>query len=45
MKAETHDENGWQLTIDLAHADLARLAADEGGEPLRGLVEPVEAEW
>ncbi|MCD9046351.1 ribosome rescue GTPase HflX [Luteimonas sp. MHLX1A] len=45
VKAETHDENGWQLTIDLAHADLARLAADEGGEPLRGLVEPVEAEW
>ncbi len=38
VRAETHDEDGWRLSVDLAASDAARLAAGEGGEALRGLL-------
>ena len=42
VRAESHDEHGWQLSLDIAEADAARLAARADGEPLRPLLpEPV----
>ena len=38
VRAESHDQDGWRLSVDLALADAARLAAAEGGEVLRGLL-------
>jgi GTP-binding protein HflX len=42
VRAETADESGWLLQVDLAHADAARLAAQPDGEPLRSLLPPDE---
>ena len=36
--AESHDEHGWRLSLDLAAADAERLVAQADGEPLRGLL-------
>ncbi|MCL1634157.1 GTPase HflX [Luteimonas sp. SX5] len=38
IRAESHDEQGWHLSVDLAVTDAARLAAAEDGEALRGLL-------
>ncbi|WP_345776292.1 ribosome rescue GTPase HflX [Luteimonas salinisoli] len=38
VRGETQDEGGWQLRIDLPHADAARLAAQSDGAPLRSLL-------
>lgn len=41
VRAEHFGETGWTLSIDLAVADAARLAAQPDGEPVRALL-PVE---
>ena len=38
VRAESHDEHGWHLSVDLAATDAARLAAAEDGEALRQLL-------
>ncbi len=38
VRAESHDEQGWRLQLDLAEADAVRIAALGYGEPMRGLV-------
>ena len=38
VRAESHDEHGWSITLDLATADAERLATDAHGEPLRSLL-------
>lgn len=43
VRAESHDEHGWRLSVDLAASDAARLAAAEDGEALRGLLPGEEA--
>ncbi|TDK26010.1 GTPase HflX [Luteimonas aestuarii] len=44
VRDETHDEGGWRLSIDIAEADAARLAAREEGAPLRALLPEPEPE-
>jgi GTPase len=38
VRAEDHDADGWRLSLDIAEADAARLAAREEGAPLRPLL-------
>jgi len=38
VRGESHDEHGWRVRVDLSEADAARLATQEGGEVLRGLL-------
>jgi len=38
VRSETHDGHIWRLSIDMAEADAARLAAEPDGGPLRGLL-------
>jgi len=38
VRGETHDDHGWTLDIDLPLADARRIAAQDGGEPLRPLL-------
>ena len=38
VRGETHDEQGWRLSLDLAHADAMRIAAHADGSPLRALL-------
>ena len=45
VRGETLDESGWLLQVDLAHADAARLASQEDGEPLRALLPPDEDDF
>ena len=42
VRGESHDEHGWRLSLDIAEADAARLAAQDGGAALRALL-PGEA--
>jgi len=47
VRGEEHDGDGWRLRVDLPVADLARLAAQADGAPLRPLLpipEPESAE-
>ncbi len=41
---EQHDDGGWRLQVDLPVADAARLAAQDDGAPLRGLLLTPELE-
>ncbi len=43
VRGESHDEHGWQVSVDLALADAARLAAQADGAPLRALLPEAEA--
>ena len=38
VRAETHDEHGWRLSLDIAESDAAKLAEHAYGEPLRPLL-------
>jgi GTP-binding protein HflX len=38
VRAETHDEHGWRLSLDLAHSDAMRIAAHADGLPLQALL-------
>ncbi|MGH8030794.1 MAG: hypothetical protein ACREO8_00125, partial [Luteimonas sp.] len=38
VREESYDVDGWRLSIDLAIADAARLAAQDDGAPLRALL-------
>jgi len=38
VRAETQDEHGWRLSLDLAHADAMRIAAHVDGSPLQALL-------
>jgi GTP-binding protein HflX len=38
VRAESHDEHGWSISLDLAAADAERLATDAHGEPQRSLL-------
>lgn len=38
VRGETHDENGWRITLDIAEADAARLAAQPEGSALSRLL-------
>lgn len=38
VRAECHEADGWQLTVDLPLADAMRLAAQPDGLPLRSLL-------
>ena len=42
VRGESHNEHGWRLSLDIAEADAARLAAQDGGAALRALL-PGEA--
>ncbi|UBB24025.1 GTPase HflX [Pseudoxanthomonas japonensis] len=43
VRGERHDETGWHLDLDMALADVRRLAAEAGGHALETLLpEPVE---
>src|SRR5690606_21012838 len=39
VRAESQDETGWRLQLDLAEADASRLAAQPFGAPLRPLLD------
>ena len=43
IRAETHDADGWTLSVDLAISDAERLAAQDDGAPLQALVQASEA--
>ena len=46
VRAESHDEDGWHLQVDLSLADAQRLAVQTGGAPLEALLpEPAREEW
>ena len=46
IRAETHDEDGWHLEVDLSLADAQRLAVQAGGAPLEALLpEAPREEW
>jgi GTP-binding protein HflX len=46
IRAETHDEDGWHLEVDLSLADAQRLAVQAGGAPLEALLpEIAREEW
>ncbi|RZA23238.1 MAG: GTPase HflX, partial [Lysobacteraceae bacterium] len=46
VRAETHDEHGWHLQVDLSLADARRLAVQAGGAPLDALLpEAPREEW
>ncbi|MET1163122.1 MAG: GTPase HflX, partial [Pseudoxanthomonas sp.] len=46
IRAETHDQDGWHLQVDLSLADAQRLAVQAGGAPLEALLpEPHREEW
>ncbi len=46
IRAETHDEHGWHLQVDLSLADAQRLAVQAGGAPLEALLpEAAREEW
>jgi GTP-binding protein HflX len=38
VREESHDENGWNLRLDLAEADAVRLATLAYGAPLQALL-------
>ena len=38
VREESHDHDGWTVSVDLALADAARLAAQADGAPLRALL-------
>ena len=38
VRAETHDEHGWRLSLDLAHSDAMRIVAHGDGSPLQALL-------
>src|SRR5690606_13833051 len=38
VREESQDDGGWTLAIDLPLSDARRLAAQEGGDPLRPLL-------
>src|SRR5690606_2056524 len=38
IRGEAHDEHGWTLDLDLAHADAVRLAHHDWGAPLQPLL-------
>ena len=40
VRAETHDEDGWRLEIDLPEEDARRLLSEPQAEPLRALLPP-----
>ena len=42
VRSEEHDADGWRLQLDLPIADAMRLAAQDDGAPLRGLLPVVE---
>jgi GTPase len=42
IRGESHDEHGWTLSVDMAVADATRLAADNDGAPLRGLLPQID---
>jgi GTP-binding protein HflX len=44
VRGESHDEAGWNLRVDLALADAARLAAQADGTPIRALLPEIEVE-
>jgi GTP-binding protein HflX len=44
VRGESHDEAGWRLSVDLALADAARLAAQSDGAPLRALLPEMSPE-
>ena len=45
VRSEEHDADGWRLQLDLPIADAMRLAAQDDGAPLRGLLPVVEQAW
>jgi len=38
IRGEAHDEHGWTLDLDLAHADAVRIAHHDWGAPLQSLL-------
>jgi GTP-binding protein HflX len=38
VRAETQDEQGWRLSLDLAHSDAMRIVAHADGSPLQALL-------
>ena len=42
VRSEEHDADGWRLQLDLPIADAMRLAAQDDGAPLRGLLPVLE---
>jgi GTP-binding protein HflX len=44
VRAETYDEHGWHLQVDLSLADARRLATQPGGGPLEALLPEESAE-
>jgi GTPase len=44
VRAETHDQDGWHLQVDLSLADAQRLAVQAGGAPLEALLPDVPSE-
>jgi GTP-binding protein HflX len=42
VRGESHDEQGWRVSVDLALVDAARLAAQADGAPLRALLPAAE---
>ena len=45
VRSEQADEDGWLLDVDLPIAEAEKLAAGEGGEPIRALLPEKLPEW
>jgi len=45
VRREQADEDGWLLDVDLPVAEAEKLAAGEGGEPIRALLPEKLPEW
>jgi GTPase len=44
VRAESHDDGGWRMELDLAESDAQRLAAQDYGAPLKPLLAAVAAD-
>jgi len=45
VRSEQADEDGWLLSVEIPIAEAEKLAAGEGGEPIRALLPEKVPEW
>ncbi|MNV96376.1 GTPase HflX [compost metagenome] len=45
VRSEATDEDGWLLQVEIPIAEAEKLAAGEGGEPIRAMLPEKLPEW